>query len=171
MIVDLTTDARTITRAALEQMLRFQQARTGLDNVHPSQEFPNVLRGKLGEAAWAQLLGFGVDAILDDGPGRPDFTTRGWNLDAKTATPTAPSINVRAYYLDKPDLEKWQLLAARADTDRWTVQLIGSLRGHQLTKYPIQQPASGHSSAYLAIPLQDFDQTVINRHRQDRETP
>ena len=171
MIVDLTEHARTITQAALEQMTRFQRDRTGLDNVHPLQEFPNVLRGKLGEAAWAQLLGFGVDAILDDGPGRPDFTTKGWSLDAKTGTPTSTTINVRAYYLDMPDLVKWQLLAARADTDRWTVELIGSMRGHHLTKYPVQQPASGHSSGYLAIPLQDFDQTVINRHRQDRETP
>ena len=73
MRVDFSEHHRTITRAALNQMLGFQQKPTGIDRTHPRVTFDNVLKGKLGEAAWAVRLGYGVEAILDDGPHRPDF--------------------------------------------------------------------------------------------------
>ena len=171
MIVDVKDHAQLVTRAALEQMLRFQQDRSTIDNCHPTREFNNVMLGKLGEVAWALVLGYTPEIVLDDDGGRPDFTTVGFKVDVKTAPVSASAITVRAYYLDKPDLNKWQILAARADINGFTVELLGSMPGEALAHYPITGAARGHSKGYMKVPVDDFDQSIINKFKiNDRET-
>lgn len=151
-----------ITKASLDLMQRFMRTRDGVDNVHPSTEFENCLRGKIAEAAWAILLGHDVETtVLDDPRGTPDLTANGWKLDSKAGKPHARTINVRAEYLTKPDLDRWQILAATVDVDDWTADLIGALPGARLHEYEVRQPAHGHSTGYLAIPLHAFDPAVV----------
>ena len=157
MRVDLLEHHRPITTAALQQMLGFQQNPTGKDRTHPSVTFDNVLKGKLGEAAWALKLGFGLDAILDDGPNRPDFVDpEGRSLDVKCAKLDQRWINVRSYYL-KDAFADWTILAALCDVPTFTVELVGSLPASRLWEYPVSRPASGHSTEYISVPTDAFD--------------
>ena len=150
---DFSQHQRIITRAALDQMMGFQKSPTGIDRTHPRVTFDNVLKGKLGEAAWAVHLGYGIEEILDDGPHRPDFEMKGWNLDVKTSQLTRRSINVRSYYLDKPDLDSWVILGALCDIDSWTVELAGSIRANRLSEWAVSDPESGHSTSFIRVPI------------------
>ena len=151
-----------ITRGTLDLMQRFMRNRDGVDNVHPSTEFENCLRGKIAEAAWAMLLGLDVEAtVLDDPRGTPDLMVNGWKLDSKAGRPHTRTITLRANYLTKPDLDRWQILASTVNVDDWTADLIGALPGARLHEYEVRQPARGHSTSFLAIPLEAFDPAVV----------
>ena len=150
MIYDVSEYQHTITNAALEQVLRLQYENY-TDNQHPSDKFANALMGKIGEAAWALHLGLSVDEILDDAQG-PDFThMKGWDLDVKTAKHRSSCINVRAYTLDKPNLDRLCILAATADPVSFRASLKGTITGPNLCGLPVHNPALGHSKPYIRI--------------------
>ena len=47
------------------------------------------------------------------------------------------------------------------NVDDWTADLIGALPGARLHEYEVRQPARGHSTSFLAIPLEAFDPAVV----------
>lgn len=165
MIVNVAEHSRTISMAALELCLRMQRDPRGVDRVHPSEQFHHSLKGKIGEAAWAKLLGLDVASVVrDDGPGRPDILTpSGHKLDSKATEARSSYVGVRSEWLDKDDLEKWVILGSRVTIETWDAELLGAVNGTQIRHRQVTEAAMGHSASYIKLPLDVFDRACIER--------